>query len=430
MMQGPEIPFSTIGQKLTTQSGILELMDDLGRAMTVEPDMLMLGGGNPAPVPQIQQLWRSRMQALLGEGSAFDRMLGNYDPPQGNPRFIRALSDLLQQKLGWDVDPENIAVTNGGQSGFFFLFNLLAGEHSDGKQWRILLPLSPEYIGYADQGFADDLFLALRPKISWPEGEGRRVFKYHIDFDAVEKALEEESIAAIAVSRPTNPTGNVLTDEEVRRLSGLAAEYGIPLILDNAYGAPFPGVIFTDAKPFWAPHVIMTLSLSKLGLPGTRTSVVIGPKRIASAVAAMTAIAGLANGNIGQQLVLPFLENAEILQFGPQILRPFYEEKSLQAMTWAREIFGAAGIDWAIHASEGAFFHWIWLRGLKITTRELYERLKTRKVLIVPGEYFFFGLRENWPHAHECLRMNFAQSEATVRKGLQIIAEEAKRASA
>jgi valine--pyruvate aminotransferase len=429
-MQGPEIPFSTIGQKLTTQSGILELMDDLGRAMTVQPDMLMLGGGNPAPVPQIQELWRGRMQALLGEGAAFDRMLGNYDPPQGNPRFIRALAALLQREFGWEIGPENIAVTNGGQSGFFFLFNLLAGEHADGRSWRILLPLSPEYIGYADQGFADDLFVACRPKISWPEGESSRVFKYHIDFEAVEAVLREGSIAAIAVSRPTNPTGNVLTDEEVRRLSDLAGQYGIPLILDNAYGAPFPGVIFTDAKPFWAPHVIMTLSLSKLGLPGTRTSVIIGPQRIAGAVAAMTAIAGLANGNIGQQLVLPLIESGEILELGPRILRPFYEEKSQRAIDWAREIFAVAGVDWAVHASEGAFFHWLWFRGMNITTRELYERLKARKVLIVPGEYFFFGLQSDWLHAHECIRMNFAQPEATVREGLRIIAEEVGRASA
>ena len=99
----------------------------------------------------------------------------------------------------------------------------------------------------------------------------------------------------------------------MQRLAELASTHGIPLIIDNAYGAPFPGVIFTDAKPFWAPNVIMTLSLSKLGLPGTRTAVVIGPEQITSAVSAMTAICGLANGNVGQQLVLPLVESGEIL---------------------------------------------------------------------------------------------------------------------
>ncbi len=423
------VPFSKAGTKLTTRSGILELMDDLGRAMTEWPDMLMLGGGNPAAVPQIQMLWRERMTAMLEEGPSLDRMLGNYDPPQGNPRFIKALAALLQREFAWPVAPENIAVTNGGQSAFFFLFNLLAGTHADGRRLKILLPLCPEYIGYADQGFDEGTFVACRPCITWPQGEHAHIFKYRIDFPAVEEALRGGDIAAIAVSRPTNPTGNVLTDDEVLHLSNLAKQHGIPLILDNAYGAPFPGVIFTPAKPFWEPHVIMTLSLSKLGLPGTRTAVVIGPRQITDAIAAITAIAGLANGNIGQQLVLPLIENGEILQIGPKILRPFYEEKSHAALGWARSIFGAAGIEWAIHASEGAFFFWLWFRSLRIPTRELYERLKARKVLIVPGEYFFFGLSEDWEHSRQCLRLNFAQPEATVREGLRIIAEEVARAS-
>lgn len=422
-------PFSSVGQKLTTRSGILSLMDDLGRAMTIEPDMLMLGGGNPAAVPAMQEIWRERMQALLDEGTSFDRMLGNYDPPQGNPRFLAALAKLLWETFGWDIGPENLAITTGGQTAFFQIFNLLAGRFPQGRHRKILLPLCPEYIGYADQGIEEGMFVACRPTISWPHGESSRVFKYRIDFKAVERALQQHDVGAIAVSRPTNPTGNVLTDDEVSHLSSLAESRGIPLILDNAYGAPFPGVLFVPAQPFWAPHTILTLSLSKLGLPGTRTAVVIAPPEIASSVAAMTAITGLANGNVGQQLVLPLVENGQILRFGHEILKPFYEEKSRAAAKWAAEAFNAWGVDWAMHASEGAFFHWLWLRGMKIPTRELYERLKARKVLIVPGEYFFFGLNEDWPHSRECLRLNFAQPEATVREGLRIIAEEAAKVS-
>ena len=419
--------FSLLGQKLTARSGILELMDDLGRAVTDQPDMLMLGGGNPAAVPSVQSLWQQRMQSLLFDAASFDRMLGNYDPPQGNPRFIRALSKLLRNNFRWNLQPENIAITNGGQSAFFFLFNLLAGRFGNGEHRKILLPLAPEYIGYADQGIDEAMFVACQPEITWPDGPESRVFKYRIDFAAVEAALAKERIAAIAVSRPTNPTGNVLTDQEVSRLSDLAAARGIPLIIDNAYGAPFPNVIFTEAQPFWAPHVIMTLSLSKLGLPGTRTAMVIGPPEIASAIASMTAICGLANGNVGQQLVLPLMESGEILEIGPQKLRPFYKEKSRQALRWIDEFFTAAGVDWAVHASEGAFFHWLWLRSIRIPTKTLYHRLKSRKVLVVPGEYFFFGLDRDWPHRHECLRLNFSQPADVVREGLRIIAEEAAK---
>ena len=423
------LELSRIGRKLTARSGILELMDDLGRAMTEKPDMLMLGGGNPAAVPAMQFIWRQRMQELLDQGSAFDRMLGNYDPPQGNPRFIRSLAGLLNRTFGWDIHPENMAITNGGQSAFFYLFNLLAGQFEPGRTRKILLPLAPEYIGYADQGLDESMFVACQPEITWPNGPDARIFKYRIDFAKVQSVLATEDIAAIAVSRPTNPTGNVLTDWEVQRLSELASKQKIPLIIDNAYGAPFPGVIFTQVQPFWAPHVIMTLSLSKLGLPGTRTAIVIGPPQIASSVTAMTAIAGLANGTIGQQLVLPLVESGEILELGPRHLQPFYAEKSQLAQGWIREFFTQAGVDWALHASEGAFFHWLWLRGLKITSKELYSRLKARNVLVVPGEYFFFGLQQEWSHRHECLRLNFSQPAEVVREGMRIIAEEAAKAS-
>ncbi len=47
----------------------------------------------------------------------------------------------------------------------------------------------------------------------------------------------------ICVSRPTNPTGNVITDEELLKLDALN-QHGIPLVIDNAYGVPFPGIIF------------------------------------------------------------------------------------------------------------------------------------------------------------------------------------------
>lgn len=423
-----DLTFSRFARKMDAHSGIVSLMDDLGRALTERPDMLMLGGGNPAAVPAMQARWRSRMAELLAEGAPFDAMLGNYDPPQGNPAFVAALAGLLRREFGWEVGPENIAVTLGGQTAFFFLFNLLAGPTEvDGhlRHRKILLPLCPEYIGYADQGLEPGLFMACRPTIHWPRGEAAREFKYRVDFAAVETALAGGDVGAMAVSRPTNPSGNVLTDEEVGRLAGLGERHGVPLIIDNAYGAPFPGVIFTETTPFWSPSTLLTLSLSKLGLPGTRTAAVIGPPEVVTALSAMTAIVGLANTNIGQRLVQPMLESGELLTLSRTVLRPFYEERSRAALAWIHEYFSAAGLDYAVHASEGAFFHWLWLRGLPISTRELYGRLKECGVLVVPGEPFFFGLEDDWPHSRECLRLNFSGPPEVVREGLRRIAREA-----
>ena len=100
----------------------------------------------------------------------------------------------------------------------------------------------------------------------------------------------------------------------------------------------------------------------------------------------------------------------------------FYREKSKVSLDIIQETFH--GIDYAVHKSEGAFFLWIWFRDLPVTTKELYNRLKERDVLVIPGEYFFYGLEEPWEHQDQCIRLNFAQPEDVVRKGIAIIAEE------
>lgn len=415
--------FSKIGGKLAGGSGIGDLMDDLGNALAnAGPNLKMLGGGQPAQIPSINKIWQQRLREISQDDAASRKMLTTYDPPQGNPDFIKAVADLLKNSFGWNLGPENIALTSGGQTAFFYLFNLLAGEMPNGTKRKILFPLVPEYIGYAAQGLDPDMFRAFRPDI---ELTAPNEFKYHIDF---EKLHIEPDVAAICVSRPTNPTGNVLSDGEVKKLSDIAKQNGIPLIIDNAYGAPFPEIIFVDAKPFWDEHIILTLSLSKLGLPGTRTGIVVGNPEIISAISSMTAITGLSNPSIGQQITLPLIRSGEILRLSDQVIRPFYREKSLIAREAAHEIFGHA-FPWHMHVSEGALFLWFWFPGLPISSGELYQRLKQREVLVIPGEHFFFGCNDSdWPHRNECIRVSFAMDEQTVRDGLTIIAQQVQKA--
>ncbi len=414
-----DISFSKFGERMRSGSGIFELMEDLGDALTKNPEMRMMGGGNPGHIPEVQAVWRKRMEALLAEeGDEFDRMLGNYDGPAGSPAFLEAMAGLLNRKNGWNVKPSNLAVTNGGQTAFFFLFNMLAGECADGNKKRILFPLAPEYIGYANQGVGEDLFDTRRPRI---EQIDDHTFKYHVDFDKLEVG---DDIAAICVSRPTNPSGNVLTDDEIEKLRAIAKRKGIPLIIDNAYGTPFPNAIFQDVNPVWDEDIILTLSLSKLGLPGCRTGIVVAHEDVIHAISVMNAVVGLANNNVGQALVRPMLEDGEIIRMSRDVIRPYYEKRSLRAIVQVRESFDDS-LPWGYHASEGAFFLWLWFKDLPVSTSVLYERLKERSVLVVPGEYFFFGLHDpDWSHRHECIRMTFTQPEEVVREGIDIIADE------
>jgi len=411
---------SRFGRKLTVQSGIGQLMDDLGAAITGNREILMLGGGNPAHIPQVEQCFRRSMIEILADSDRFERVMGDYDPPAGNIGFLEAMAAMLRRQYGWDIGPQNIALTNGSQIAFFTLFNLFAGEYENGTGKKVLFPLIPEYIGYCDVGLAPDLFVANKPRIEHLED---RLFKYHIDFDSLKIP---DDVGAVCVSRPTNPTGNVLGNSELRRLSDLAIAKGVPLIIDNAYGTPFPNIVFSDAEPLWNENTIVCMSLSKLGLPGVRTGIVIARQEIVEMVARVNAVMSLAPGGVGPALIADMVQSGEILRIGREIIRPFYQAKAQQVLEHIHKCF--KGVDYYVHAPEGAFFVWMWFPNLPITSQQLYERLKQRGVLIVPGHYFFPGLSEPWRHASECIRVNYAQDEELVAAGIETIAEEVKRA--
>ena len=410
--------FSRFAKRFTEHSGISQLMEDLGDAMAGDGEVLMLGGGNPAHIPEVLAFFQDRMQRIAARPAEMASIIGNYDPPVGNKLFISTLVDFFREHFDWDIGPGNIALTAGSQSGFFILFNTLAGEFENGQCKRIMLPMSPEYIGYSELGVVDDLFIAHRPEI---ETFDDRSFKYHV---ALGDLRVDDSIGAICVSRPCNPTGNVLTDNEVSALSEMAEENNIPLIIDNAYGMPFPNIIFTDTTLQWNQNRILCMSLSKLGLPGLRTGIIIANEEIISAIGQFNGIMNLSLGSFGPALAQDLVQSGEIVNLSNNIIRPYYLGKAERAIALMKKEL--EGVDFYLHRAEGALFLWLWLPGLPISSEDLYLRLKKRGVLVLSGHYFFPGLNEDWQHKNECLRISYSMNDDVVSEGIRIIADEIK----
>ncbi|MEJ2762148.1 MAG: pyridoxal phosphate-dependent aminotransferase [Gammaproteobacteria bacterium] len=367
--------FSKFAKRYTEHSGIVQLMEDLGEAMSGSGNMLMLGGGNPAHIPVMEAFFQERMQRLVQDPAEFSHFIGNYDPPKGEPRFIEALAELFNREYGWGIGPENIVLTAGSQSAFFLLFNMLAGEFPDGSFKRILLPLAPEYIGYGDVGLKDGYFVANRPDI---ETLPDHTFKYHVDFGALEI---DESIGALCVS---------------------------------------------DASLYWDRHIILCWSLSKLGLPAARTGIIIAKEAVGEAVAGMNGIFNLAMGSLGPTLALDLVRSGEVIRLSDTIIKPYYRRKAEFAIDCFRKQLD--GVDYYIHKAEGAIFLWLWFPGLPISSEELYQRLKAKGVLVLSGHYFFPGIEGDWRHRDECIRVSYAMPDEVVSEGIRMIADEVKKA--
>jgi valine--pyruvate aminotransferase len=410
------------GGRMTRHTGALELMDDLGSALARADaaELHLLGGGNPARIDAVEATYRRRLQEVAADAAQFGRFAATYAAPGGDLGFRTAVAELLSRLYGWPVTARNVGLASGSQSAFFFLFNLFAGECDGAPARRILLPLAPEYIGYSDLGLAPDMLVS-QPALVEELDDG--FFKYHIDFEALQVP---DDIGAICVSRPTNPSGNVLTEAELQRLAALARGHHVPLIVDAAYGLPFPGIQHAHFGALWNPGVVLCLSLSKLGLPALRTGIVVADEAIVEAMTAFNATASLAPGSAGPVLVEPLLRSGELARLCTEVIRPHYRERRALAVDALRECF--EGLPLRIHRPEGAFFLWLRFPGLPVTSAELYRRLKARGVYVLSGHHFFPGLPDDTPHRHECLRLSYAQPAERVRSGIAILAEEVRRA--
>ncbi|MFT5063834.1 MAG: valine--pyruvate aminotransferase [Gammaproteobacteria bacterium] len=412
--------FSSFGRRFAGQSGISNLMQDLGEALHINPEMIFMGGGNPARIPEIETIFEAALKSIANDSKKRNLMLSAYMPPQGEPAFLKALAELLNHLHGWNVSDKNIAISNGSQAAFFSIFNMFGGDYPDGSHRQIQLPLAPEYVGYTDAGLSDDFFAATKPSIELLDNHQ---YKYHVDFD---KLSIGERTAALCVSRPTNPTGNVLTNAEIHKLDQMARANDLPFIIDGAYGTPFPNIIFTDVEPLWNENIILMLSLSKLGLPALRSGIVVANEDIIEGFTRVNSIMNLSTGSAGQVMGMELIERGELMNLCNNIVQPYYKRRSAEVC--AQFTDALQGTPFRIHKPEGAIFLWLWFADMPISSQELYQRLKARGVLIIPGESFFPGINEDWRHKQECIRVNYTANPSDVDQGVAIIAEEVKRA--
>ena len=408
------LKLSRFGLRYTGRSGIVALMEDLGSALRHNLDLIMMGGGTPARIPAVEQVFRSHLQQIASDPERAFSLLGRYQGPQGDLDVRTQVAGLLRAEYGWQVAADNIAVTNGGQSAFSILAKMLAGEEADGTQGVIRVPLVPEYLGYTDVGLGEPFFRSSRPLLELlPDN----LFKYRVDFANFDI---DPDVAALCVSRPTNPSGNMLSSAELQRLDTLARARGIPFIIDAAYGAPFPGIEFGAPDAYWSDNVILLLSLSKLGLPGLRSGFIVASPELVQAFASANTILNLASGNAGPALLSSLLRSGELLPLCRNTIQPWYKQKLDIALDCLRRELG--NLPYRMHQPEGAFFLWLWFRGLPVSSARLHELLKEAGVLVIPGENCFPGLPDVWDHTQQCVRLSYAVDAQQLRTAASIIA--------
>lgn len=410
------------GTEMSKLSGVRAIMKDIAETLQTGQgkEFINLSAGNPVILPEVEQLWRDCTAQLLSS-SEYGEVVCRYGSAQGYQPLIEAIANEFNQRYGLNLSERNILITPGSQSLYFYATNTFGGYTESGQLKQVVLPLSPDYTGYGGVSLTPEALLAYKPALEIDERLHR--FKYRPDFG---KLSITEKTGCILFSRPCNPTGNVLTDEEVAKLIALAAPLNVPVLIDSAYSPPFPCLNFAEMKPVFGGNILHCLSLSKAGLPGERIGVAIGEPELIGVLQSFQTNMCLHSSRYGQAIAAKAIASGKLAEISTTIIRPHYRQK----LTVAEETLDQSmpkDLPWFLHRGEGTIFAWLWLRDLPITDWEFYQELKKVGVIIVPGSTFFPGLEEEWPHKQQCFRISLTASKKEIEMAMQKLATVVKQ---
>ncbi|NNT95023.1 pyridoxal phosphate-dependent aminotransferase [Stutzerimonas nitrititolerans] len=195
-------------------------------------------------------------QAALAAGHT------RYTAARGLPRLREAIARFYEQRYQASIDPERVLITPGGSGALLLASSLLV---DPGKHWLL-----------ADPGYpCNRHFLRLIEGAAQLVPVGPEV-RYQLNADLVERHWDRDCVGALVAS-PANPTGTVLSRDELAELSGALKARGGHLVVDEiyhglTYGCDAASVLEVDDDAF------VLNSFSKyFGMTGWRLGWLVAP---------------------------------------------------------------------------------------------------------------------------------------------------------
>ena len=427
------------GDRMFQLSGVRAIMKDIIETLRADKgrDFINLSAGNPVILPEVEQLWRDCTAELLASNE-YGEVVCRYGASQGYGPLINAIVDDFNQRYGLvgterELSDRNILITPGSQSLYFLAANAFGGYISDtgtdtgtgtgtgtGTQAglkKTVLPLSPDYTGYGGVALRPESLMAYRPTLDIDVTNHR--FKYQPDFDQL---TIDDQTGLVIFSRPCNPTGNVVSDQDTHQIVDLAAQHGVPVFIDSAYAPPFPALNFTEMQPIFAANVVHCMSLSKAGLPGERIGIAIGDPSVIQVLEAFQTNLCIHSSRYGQAIAARAIRSGALAQMSHDVIRPHYQSK-LAVLEQTLDEVMPSDIPWFLHRGEGAIFAWLWLKDLPSTDWDVYQALKAVDVIVVPGHSFFPGLQGEWAHTRQCFRISLTATKAEIAIAMKRLAQ-------
>ncbi len=326
-----------------------------------------------------------------------DPALHLYTPDPGLPELREALAESLREKFAARATAGRIVISGGANHAFLLAASVL---FDSGDAVGLL---SPYYLNHQMALTA----LGLVPLEISPQAD----FRY--DLRELERTAHEHRLKALVLVNPSNPSGKVYDEDELRGIYEMCRRLDLMLIADEVYAS----FVFEPARMISllsiddaADHSIVIGSFSKeYGITGWRVGYLHAPAELEEHLLKAQDYSLICAPRAGQQLALHCLETA-----------PRWTEKHIgqydARRRMALNILESGGC-FEVYRGGGGYF--VWFRPLIDIDSEsaVFDIMERAGVCLVPG--FIFG--EQW---RGWLRMSFGnQPEEILRTACEKLAE-------
>jgi len=307
-------------------------------------------------------VWTLRELLALSGGNEMEALLDtsiSYTNATGTPG-LRATIAVLE-----GVEPDAVQVVTGASEALLILFFLAAEPGAN-----VVLP-NPGFP--ANTALAESLGIAVRYYNLRAENQ------FHIDPDEIRRLVDRDT-RLLLVNSPHNPTGAVLSDQEMDSLHDFCAERRVQLVSDQVYHPIYHGPETRTAARL--PHATVISDFSKaLCLSGLRIGWIIDrdPRRRERYLNARNYFTITANV-FGERLaVLAMQHSSEIYARARRVAQ--------QNLALLDQVFAhhAGLLRWVRPAGGMTSFPWL---ATGVDTREFCRGLARHGVLMVPGDCF------------------------------------------
>jgi len=324
-----------------------------------------------------------------------------YTPAGGTPELRAAICRKLSRENGIDYAPDEVMVSNGAKHCLYHLFQVLVGP---GDQ---VIILAPYWVSYPEQV----RFMGAEPVFVTPApGAG-----FKVSPDQVEAAVTDKT-RVLLLNSPSNPSGTVYSEEELRALCDVALRHDMVVISDEVYEKFIYGDS-THASPAtfgreFRERVVTVNGMSKTyAMTGWRVGYAAGPKEIIKAASGIQSNATGCPNSIAQVAAVAALDGKQ------ECVDVMLAEFAKRRLRMVERLNAMPGV--ACEPPEGAFYCFPTvadLYGKSIAETKVMDSVGLCELLLekagvgaVPGKPFGFD---------SCIRFSYATSMESIDAGM------------